>query len=142
MEKVQRTLGTIPEYVDGAGQMWFEKEYTTFGQEIVLPSNVSPVASIRVVPTQGIVGKEVTFMGLASYDPDSEIIRYGWNLGGMETSSRCTVRYAFTAGGTYTIVLSITDSRGKTVITSIDYKVREVRKPSTPSSGGGCGCGS
>ena len=58
MVKVQRTLGTIPEYVDGAGQMWFEKEYTTFGQEVVLPSNVSPVASIRVVPTQGIVGKE------------------------------------------------------------------------------------
>ena len=142
MGKAQQILGTIPEYVDNAGQMWFQKEYTAFDREIVLTGNASPVASIRVIPTQGIVGQQVTFMGLASYDPDGEIIRYSWDLGGMETSKRSTVRYAFVAGGTYKIVLTITDSRGKTTTTSIDYLVREVREPATPSSGGGCGCGS
>lgn len=141
MGKSQQTLGAIPEYVDGAGQAWFEKEYTTFAREIVLPGNVSPVASIRVIPTQGIVGQEVTFMGLASYDPDGEIVHYGWDFGGLETSTRCTVRYAFAAEGTYKIVLSVTDSRGKTTTTMIDYRVRGVREPATPSSGGGCGCG-
>jgi len=78
-------------------------------------------------------------MGLASYDPDGEIISYGWDFGGLENSTRCTVRYAFTAEGTYKIALSVTDSRGETTITSIDYRVKGVREPSTPSSGGGCG---
>ena len=142
MGKAQHVLGTIPQFVDGAGQKWFENEYTTFDRENLLPVNASPVVSIRVIPTQGNVGQEVTFMGLASYDPDGEIIRYSWDLGGMETSKRSTVRYAFAAEGTYKIVLSITDSRGKTTATSIYYRVREAREPSTPSSGGGCGCGS
>lgn len=140
--KAQHILGTIPEYIDNAGQMWFQEEHTTFDREILLPGNISPVASIRVIPTQGIAGQEVTFMGLASYDPDGEIIRYIWELGGMETSKRSTIRYAFAAEGTYKILLSITDSRGKTTTTSIDYRVKGVREPSTPSSGGGCGCGS
>jgi len=141
MGKSQQILGAIPEYVDDAGQAWFEKEYAMFAREIVLPGNVSPVASIRIIPTQGIAGQEVTFMGLASYDPDGEIIRYGWDFGGLETSTRSTVRFAFTAEGTYKIVLSVTDSRGKTTVTSIDYRVKGVREPATPSSGGGCGCG-
>lgn len=142
MGKEQQILGKIPEFVDSAGQMWFQKEYTTFTEEIVLPKNVAPVASIRVVPTQSHVGQEVTFMALASYDPDGELIRYQWDLGGLDTSKRCTIRYAFKAKGTYKITLLVTDSRGKTTTTSIDYRVREAGNPAPPSSGGGCGCGS
>jgi len=141
MGKSQQIPGAIPEYVDNSGQAWFEEKYMTFARQVVLRSNVPPVASIRVVPTRGTVGQEVTFMGLASYDPDGEIIRYAWDLGGLKTSTQCTIRYAFTTEGTYKIVLSVTDSRGKTTTTSIDYLVRQVREPNPPSSGGGCGCG-
>ncbi|HHR85927.1 MAG TPA: PKD domain-containing protein [Candidatus Acetothermia bacterium] len=139
--KSQQMLGSIPEFVDGAGQMWFQDKYMTFAREVVLSDNVPPVASIRVVPTQGNVGQEVTFMALASYDPDGEIVRYDWDLGGVKTSTRCTIRYAFTQESTYVIVLSVTDSRGKTVTTSINYRVREGREPASSPSGGGCGCG-
>ncbi len=139
--KSQQTLGSIPELVDGAGQRCFQDKYMTFAREVALPDNVPPVASIRVVPTQGNVGQEVTFMALASYDPDGEIVRYDWDLGGVKTSTRCTIRYAFAQESTYVIVLSVTDSRGKTVTTSINYRVREGREPASSPSGGGCGCG-
>ena len=139
--KSQQTLGSIPELVDGAGQMCFQDKYMTFAREVALPDNIPPVASIRVVPTQGNVGQEVTFMALASYDPGGEIVSYNWDLGGVKTSTRCTVRYAFAQEGTYVIVLSVTDSQGKTVTTSTSYRVREGREPASSSSGGGCGCG-
>ena len=58
MGKGQQTLGTIPQFVDSAGQRWFQDAYVTFTREIVLSSNVSPVASIRVIPTQGIAGQD------------------------------------------------------------------------------------
>ncbi len=142
MGKSQHVLGSIPLFTDGAGQAWFQEKYTAFAREIVLPKNVPPLASIRVVPAQANVGQKVTFMALASYDPDGEIVRYSWDLAGMETSDRCTIRHLFDKGGTYNILLSVTDSRGKTTTTSIDYKVRGSKEAAPPSSGGGCGCGS
>ena len=139
--KPQKILGHVPSFVDAGGQMWFEKEYVRFTSEVSLPENASPVASIRVVPTHSLVGQEVTFMALASYDPDGEIVSYSWDLGGMETSNRCTIRHAFTQAGTYKIELSVVDSRGKTVVASIDYKVRAIKEQGNGSSDGGCGCG-
>ncbi len=99
------------------------------------------IAAIRVVPSSGIVGQEVPFLGVTSRDPDGEIIRYKWDLGGLSTSEAVTVRFIFTAAGTYTISLTVTDSRGANTTTSISYRVKEPGD-STPSSGGGCGCGS
>jgi hypothetical protein len=138
--KRQSILGTIPTFTDGAGAMWFESVYTSFATEVTLPANMPPVAGIRVIPSLGIVGQEVTFLGLTSRDPDGEIIRYKWDLGGLSTSDTVTVRFIFTAAGTYTISLTVTDSRGAKTTTSISYRVKEP-KDSTPSSGGGCGCG-
>ena len=141
MGKSQTTLGQVPSFLDEAGQMWFEQKYMEFAREVSLPQNASPVASIRVVPTHSLVGQEVTFMALASYDPDGEIVSYNWDLGGVKTSNRCTIRHTFTEAGTYKIKLSVVDSRGKTVVASIDYKVRAIKEQGNGSSGGGCGCG-
>lgn len=138
--KRQSILGTIPSFTDGAGAMWFESVYTSFAAEVALSANLPPIAGIRVIPSLGIVGQEVTFLGLTSRDPDGEIIRYKWDLGGLSTSEAVTVRYIFTAAGTYTISLTVTDSRGAKTTTSISYRVKEP-KDSTPPSSGGCGCG-
>ena len=97
------------------------------------------IATIRVIPSSGIVGQEVTFLGVASRDPDGEIIRYKWDLGGLSTSEAVTVRFIFTAAGTYTISLTVTDSRGANTTTSINYRVKDPKDPTPP--GGGCGCG-
>jgi len=138
--KRQSILGTIPSFTDGAGAMWFESAYTSFAAEVTLPANLPSIAAIRVISSSGIVGQEVTFLGVTSRDPGGEIIRYKWDLGGLSTSEAVTVRYIFTAAGTYTISLTVTDSRGAKTTTSISYRVKEP-KDSTPSSGGGCGCG-
>ena len=99
---------------------------------------VAGIAAIRVVPSSGIVGQELTFLGVTSRDPDGEIIRYKWDLGGLSTSEAVTVRFIFTAVETYTISLTVTDSRGANTTTSISYRVKDPGE-STPSSGGGCG---
>ena len=138
--KRQSILGTIPSFTDGAGAMWFKSVYTSFAAEVILPANLLPIAAIRVVPSSGVVGQEVTFLGLTSRDPDGEIIRYKWDLGGLSTSKAVTVRHIFTTAGTYTISLTVTDSRGAKTTTSINYRVKEP-KDSPPPSGGGCGCG-
>lgn len=139
--KRQSILGTIPIFTDGAGAMWFESAYTSFAAEVILPANMLPIAAIRVNPSSGIVGQEVTFLGVTSRDPDpdGEIIRYKWDLGGLSTSEAATVRFTFAAAGTYTISLTVTDSRGAKTATSINYRVKDPKDPTPP--GGGCGCG-
>ena len=62
--KRQSILGTVPSFTDGAGAMWFESAYTSFAAEVILPANLPPIAAIRVVPSSGIVGQEVTFLGV------------------------------------------------------------------------------
>jgi hypothetical protein len=136
--KRQAILGTIPSYTDSAGRLWFEAAYLSFSSEVTLPPNRSPLAAIRVVPSWEIVGREVTFMAVTSYDPDGEIIRYHWDLGGISTSEAKTVRLAFPAEGTYSINLTVTDSRGASTSTKIDYRVKEPGESPPPS---GCGCG-
>jgi hypothetical protein len=137
--KRQSILGTIPSFTDGAGAMWFESVYISFAAEVPLSANLFLIAAIRVVPSSGIVGQEVTFLGVTSRDPDGEIIRYKWDLGGLSASEAATVRFIFTAAGTYTISLTVTDSRGAKTTTSINSRVKDPKDPTPP--GGGCGCG-
>ncbi len=138
--KRQSYLGSIPTYVDTEGTLWFDAAYTTFQAEVSLPKNIPPIVSIRVVPTQSIVGQDVTFMALASYDPDGEMVHYDWDIAGLETSHASTVRTAFQTAGTYTITLVGTDSRGAATTASIDFQVRNPGQPVPASASGGCGC--
>lgn len=134
--KTQSTLGTIPIYTDGEGRLWFEPTYLHFSNEIYLPANASPVAVIRTDRTYAIVGQGVTFMALASYDPDGEIVRYRWDLGDGESAQGRIAIHFFKEARDYTVTLTVTDSRGASNTTSITLAVAMPR--ATPS---GCGCG-
>jgi len=139
--KRQQILGTIPTVTDSAGVLWFDPRYTSYDGELSLPANQPPVAQIRAVPGTAVVGGDVTFLGVTSYDPDGEIVGYQWDLGGVETSRQRTTSVAFPSAGTYRIALTVTDSRGATATVHLDFIVREVVKTSAPPASSGCGCG-
>ncbi len=138
--KSQAFLGTIPSYTDPAGKLWFDSRYVRFDEEVVLPENIPPVARIRFVPAIGVTGREVVFLGVTSYDPDGEILFYSWDFGDGGTAERGSVRHIFSQAGEYTVVLTVTDSRGAQASTSLTFTVRDPGKPVPPPSGD-CGCG-
>ncbi len=138
--KRQGRLGIIPRYTDESGKMWFDSRYIDFDKEVVLPGNVPPVAQIRAVPTDAVTGRKVRFLGVTSYDPDGEVLFYSWNFSDGETAEGRSVEHAFTEPGTYTVVLTVTDSRGAVASTSREFLVREPGKFTPPTGGGGCPC--
>lgn len=74
-----------------------------------------PVATISIPDPLGIVGETMYFFGPAS----SDIATYLWDFGDGATDNTVDTTHIYTAAGTYTITLTITDTTGAiTVVTS------------------------
>ena len=74
------------------------------------PSNVPPVARF----TASCGGQLCSFDGSASSDSDGTVVGYAWDFGDGTTGSGATLNHTYTAGGTYTVVLTVTDNDGAT----------------------------
>jgi serine protease len=78
-------------------------------------SNHPPVANAG--PDQmALVNKTLTFDGSGSSDTDGDvtIVSYDWNFGDGSIGSGMTVTHGYTAAGTYTAILTVTDDGGLT----------------------------
>ncbi|NIM10883.1 MAG: PKD domain-containing protein [Candidatus Aminicenantes bacterium] len=60
------------------------------------------------------VDEVVTFDGSGSYAKKGTIVSYEWNFGDGNTASGMIVTHAYTSEGTYSAVLTVTDSNGGT----------------------------
>jgi PKD repeat protein len=76
-------------------------------------TNQPPVAQFTG-PTTGVVGTAVSFNGSGSTDPDGTIASYAWTFGDNTTATGVSPSKAYTAAGTYTVTLTVTDNRGAT----------------------------
>ncbi len=85
--------------------------------------NQAPVAAFSYSPTSPMVGQWVQFDGSASFDPDGSITAYNWNFGDGSTASGMSRYHKFTAPGTYTVTLTVTDNGGLTNTTSQTVQV-------------------
>lgn len=75
--------------------------------------NDPPVANAG--PDQTVlVNTTVLFNGAGSYDPDGTIASYEWNFGDGDTGTGETPTHNYTAVGTYTVNLTVTDNDGAT----------------------------
>jgi hypothetical protein len=131
----QSTLGVIPTVETPGGELRFDERYVAYDSIVQLVPNVPPVAVIRP-PAQPIEENTATaWFGHTSFDPDGEIVSYQWTFGGDEaqTTISSSTWHTFPAIGIYTVVLTVTDSRGAQSSTSLNVEVVEESED--------CGCG-
>jgi chitodextrinase len=64
-------------------------------------------------PYQGTMASPVAFDGSASSDPDGGIVGYDWTFGDGGTASGAKPTHAYSATGTYTVTLTVTDDTGR-----------------------------
>jgi PKD repeat protein len=77
------------------------------------PASQPPVAAVSATPTSGPVSLPVSFSGTASYDPDGSIASYEWDFGdGSPFAYGANVNRTYTAPGTFTAKLKVTDNAG------------------------------
>ena len=102
--------------------------------------NTPPVADANG-PYTGTAGSPVLFDGTGSSDPDGTIVAYDWDFGDGNTGTGDTPSHSYTADGTYTVSLMVTDNNGGTdsdsTTASIDPVPNEppVADPNGPYSG-------
>ncbi len=79
---------------------------------VINEPNYPPVANPGG-PYSGEVGKEITFDGSGSTDPNGDDLTYTWNLGDdSPEKTGPVVTHTFSAEGTYLATLSVDDGRG------------------------------
>src|SRR6267142_1761568 len=74
-------------------------------------SNQSPVANAGGAYS-GATGQTINFNGAGSFDSDGSIVSYAWSFGDGSTGSSAGPLHGYTANGTYTVSLTVTDNLG------------------------------
>ena len=74
------------------------------------PPNLLPTASF----TNSCTALTCTFNGSASADTDGSISSYSWNFGDGTSATGATPGKTYSAAGTYSVTLTVTDNSGAT----------------------------
>ncbi|WP_083924662.1 PKD domain-containing protein [Lamprocystis purpurea] len=77
------------------------------------PSNIAPTANANG-PYSGTTGIAVSFSSAGSSDPDGTIAAYAWTFGDNTSSTQANPSHVYSAAGTYTVSLRVTDNGGGT----------------------------
>jgi PKD repeat protein len=77
-------------------------------------TNRPPTAVATATPTTGAAPLTVNFNGTGSTDPDGDLLSYAWDLNGdgANDSTAAQPTYTYTASGSYTATLRVTDPGG------------------------------
>jgi YD repeat-containing protein len=94
----------------------------------VFVTNTTPVASFTAAPNPAAIGATVTFDATDSDDPGGAITTYEWDLdgnGSFETNTGAveTTTKAYTAAGTYTVQLRVSDANNASATTFRQVRV-------------------
>ncbi|WP_317196482.1 PKD domain-containing protein [Robertkochia flava] len=90
--------------------------------EIFSASNQVPIAKIGASVTSGNAPLTVNFTGEDSLDDDG-IVSYEWDFGDGSTSSEANPSHIYLSEGTFTVSLTVMDSRGATNAVTTEIQV-------------------
>ena len=85
---------------------------------VTVKANTPPVAKATASVTTGSAPLAVTFSSTGSSDPEGFALTYLWTFGDGTTSTAASPSHTFTAAGTYTPKLTVTDVGGLTASAS------------------------
>ncbi len=85
---------------------------------VVVADNVQPTAAFTATPTAGTAPLAVSFDGATSSDSDGSVVAYSWDFGDSTSSTVIAPNHVYTAAGSYTATLTVTDDNGATGIAS------------------------
>ena len=95
---------------------------------VLLPPNGTPTASFTVSsPVE--VGTAILFNATSSIDTDGVIVSYQWDFGDGTTNTGASVHHTYDRGGTFTVILTVTDDRGLTSSTTRQISVATSGNP-------------
>jgi PKD repeat protein len=97
---------------------------------VLLPPNGAPEARFTVAQpaTEGV---PVRFDGSTSTDSDGVIVRWDWDFGDGSRGTGAQVSHTYARGGSYSVVLTVTDDRG---LRATATQVVAVETPVNPSA--------
>ncbi len=95
--------------------------------------NTPPIADASG-PYTGVEGTAVTFDGSESYDPDGDPLTYSWNFGDGSTGTGVSPSHAYTAGGSYSVSLTVNDGKTSSSNTTT-AEISEVNDPPEADAG-------
>ena len=90
---------------------------------VTVVPNVLPVARATVSPGSGVLPTTFQFDGSASVDPDGILVDWAWDFGDGTPASGPVVSHRYSARGSYTATLSVTDEDGAVNTTSLAVDV-------------------
>ena len=86
-------------------------------------TNTPPTAVIVAAPTAGSAPLDVDFSGVSSVDPGGHVVAFAWTFGDGAGSSAPEIGHTYTAPGSYTATLTVTDDGGATDSDSVTIEV-------------------
>ncbi|PKL57828.1 MAG: hypothetical protein CVV34_05485, partial [Methanomicrobiales archaeon HGW-Methanomicrobiales-5] len=105
--------GIVAEQTPQAGSETTAKTVVTVVVSKGTAADKAPVPSFTFTPVAPKSGDKLTFDASASTD-DGTIAKYSWEFGdGTPIASGKTATHTYTAPGTYTVVLWVTDDKGQ-----------------------------
>jgi len=93
--------------------------------------NQKPIAIIQI-PESGETGKDIVFNGVNSSDPDGSIVNYTWDFGDGNTGYGVITTHKYTEPGTYLVILTVTDDKGKTDAAQNSITIEKAVQEKTP----------
>lgn len=119
------STGTQYFVVEAVDKYWEAATCAPVSVTSLAGENEPPVAVILPETLTAAVGHPFSFSGVNSTDND-EIVSYAWDFGDESTGAGARCEHTYTAAGTYTVKLTVTDASGNTDTAIATMNVYEV----------------
>ncbi|MBQ4877810.1 collagenase [Pseudoalteromonas luteoviolacea] len=103
----------------------YDQEFTQWTLALAgSDDNKAPLASING-PYSGTIGNDIQFSSQGSTDPEGQVLTYLWQFGDGAQSTSANPTHIYSAQGTYTVSLTVSDPQGAQASVSTSVEVSE-----------------